>query len=116
MDSNVIPFPTHAVREWIIIERTIRDILEEGGASPEMTKEVCARMKEVSEKFQARFEFTYQTPPLPEGVRTAIQDSINKALKTFADKLREYTSNLMLDRLKLEIELYNLRHEEPEKA
>jgi hypothetical protein len=116
VDSNVIQFPTHAVREWIGFEKIIQRGLEQRGASPEMTKEVCARMKEAFEKFRARFEFSYQMPPLPEGLRVAIQDSINKALKAFADQIHEYTSDLMLDRLELEIELYNLKHEESEKA
>ena len=75
-----------------------------------MTKEVCARMKEAFEKFRAQFQFSYQMPPLPEGLRVAIQDSINKALKVFGDQIHEYTSNLMIDRLQLEIELYNLEH------
>ena len=73
-------------------------------------------MKEAFEKFRTRFEFSYQMPPLPEGLRVAIQDSINKALKIFGGQIHEYTVNLMLDRLQLEIELYNLKHEEPEKA
>ena len=110
MDSSIIQFPTDAVREWVRYEKIIHRALEQHGASSEMTKEVCARMKEAFEKFRSRFDFSYQLPPLPEGLGREIHDSINKALKTFADQVHEYTSQLMLDRLLLGIELYNLRH------
>ncbi len=116
MDSNIIQFPTHAVREWIGYEKIIKRGLKERGASPEMTEEVCARMKEAFEKFRTRFEFSCHMPPLPEELRVAIQDSINRALKMFGDQIHEYTANILLDRLQLEIELYNVKHEEPEKA
>jgi hypothetical protein len=116
MDSNVIQFPTHAVREWIEYERSMQTILERNGASPEMIKEVIARMNEVFKKFAARFDFHFEMPPLPEDLRVIIQDSINKALKKFGDQVHEYTNELIHDRLWLEVELYNLRHEGPEEA
>lgn len=116
MDSNVIEFPIRAVREWIILERSFRVILERSGASPEMMEEVCARMKEAQEKFNGEFKFALELPPLPEELKRIIDGAIQKATKELADQVHEYTNQLRLDRLKLEVELYNLRHEGPEKA
>ena len=116
MDSNVIQFPTRAVREWIILERHFQDILERSGASPEMTEEVCARMKEAAEKFNGEFKFALELPPLPEGLKGIIDDAIQKAAKILADQVHEYSWKIMLDRLQLEIDLYSLSHEEPDEA
>ena len=115
MDSNVIEFPTRAVRDWIILERTFRGILERSGAPPEMMEEVCARMKEAIEKFNGQFKFALELPPLPERLKKIIDDALQRATKELADQVHEYTNQLIFDRLQLEVELYNLRHEEPEK-
>ncbi len=54
-------------------------------------------------------------PPLPEGLKKIIDGAMQKATKELADQVHEYTNQLIFDRLQLEIDLYNLRHEEPEK-
>lgn len=113
--AEIIEFPTHDVRDWIIRERTFRNILKQSGASPEMTEEVCSRMKVAMEKFNGNFKITLDLPPLPEGSKRIIDHAIQNARKELADQIHEYTGNLILDRLQLEIDLYNLRHEEPEK-
>jgi hypothetical protein len=110
MDSNVIEFPTRAVRDWIGYEKVIQKNMQKGGASPEMIKEVCARMKEAFPKFAASFEFRFDMPLLPQGLGIAVQDSINKALEKFREEIHEYTNQVIFDRLRLEIELYNVRH------
>ncbi len=116
MNSNVIEFPTRIVRHWIEIEKIIRGNLERSGAAPEMVDEVCGRIKESWKKFDIQISIPFQFPAgLPEWVRKAIDDSLQKLTKSVADQIHEYTSNLMLDRLHLEIELYNLRHQESEK-
>jgi hypothetical protein len=116
MNSNVIEFPTRAVRDWIGYEKVIQGDMQKGGASPEMIQEVCARMKEAFQKFAVPFEFRIQMPALPEDLRLAVEESINKALKQFREEIHEYTHRLILDRFQLEVDLYNLRHEEPEEA
>lgn len=81
-----------------------------------MMEEVCARMKEALEKFNGQFKFALELPPLPDELKRIIDGAMQKATKELADQVHEYTSQLMLDRLQLEVDLYNLRHEEPEKA
>jgi hypothetical protein len=110
MDSNIIEFPTRVVRDWIGYEKVIREKMQEGGASPEMIKEVCERMKEVFPKFATGFEFRFEIPRLPEELAIAIQNSIKKTLTKFREEIHEYTNQLILEHLRLEIELYNLRH------
>jgi hypothetical protein len=114
MSTNVIEFPTRVVREWIMVEKTIREVLEQAGASPEMTKEVCARMKGVYEKYNRMLTLALKLP-LPEYLsmeqRRAIDDAIRNAVEDFKKQIHEYSSQVLLDRLCLEIELYKLRSE-----
>lgn len=112
---EVIQFPTRAVRDSAAIERTLRQILNQCGASPDMIEEVCSRTKDYFEKLNIDFGTSCQLPPLPEGLKAVIQDSINQGLKKLFDQIHEYTSKILYDRVCLEIELYTLRHEEPDK-
>lgn len=116
MSSNVIEFPTRVVRDWIAYEKVFQENMQKGGASPEMIKEVYVRMKEAFPKFAVGFKFSLQMPSLPQELGMLITDSINKALKSFGEQIHEYTNQLIIDRFQLEVELYNLRHGEPDKA
>ena len=113
---EVIQFPTRAVRDRVAVEKTIREMLDQSGASPGMIEEVCSRMKDFFEVWTAaQLSLSYQLPDLPEELRAAIQNSIEKGLKQLSEQMIDYTNKLLFDRLKLEIELYNLLHEGPEK-
>ena len=113
MNSKVIEFPTSDVRSWVSCEKTIRQALEKADASPEMIKDVCVRMKEYFKKFNVRFEVAFlQLPPLSEEHKKAIDKALADAGKKLGDQVHEFTAGLMVDRLKLEIELYGLRHKE----
>jgi len=112
MDSNITNFPTQAVRDWVLVERSIKDIMQQADASQEMIKEVCRRMKEVWEKYKIEFKFSLELPSLPNfpaGLRKEIVESVQKAFKPFSEQIHEYTSQVLFDRLLLEIELYKLR-------
>ena len=86
MDSNVIEFPTRTVRNWVAIENIIQKNLQKAGASPEMTQEVCARMKESWEKFDIQLTFALELPPMPEGLRNIVNNSVQKALEGLKKK------------------------------
>jgi len=114
MTTNIIEFPTRSVREWIKVERTIRETLEQAGASQEMTEEVCGRMKEVYEKYDRVFTFALGLP-LPEHLsleqRRAIDNSIRNAVEGLTKEIHEYTNQVLFDRLCIEIELYKMQSE-----
>ena len=112
MTTNVIELPTGSAREWIMFEKTIREALEKAGASQEMTQEVSARMKEVYERYDRKFTLAL-SPPLPENLslkqRREIDNSIRNAVEGLTNEIHEYTSQVLFDRLCIEIELYKLR-------
>jgi len=112
MTTNAVEFPTGSEREWIMFEKTIQEALEKVGASEAMTQEVSARMKEVYERYDRKFTFALSLP-LPENLslkqRREIDHSIRTAVGRLTDEIHEYTSEVLFDRLCMEIELYKLR-------
>jgi hypothetical protein len=61
------------------------------------------------------FVYAFLQDELPEWARKAVDDSYQALSKSIAGQIHAYTSDLIHDRLTLEIELYNPRHQEPEK-
>ena len=112
MDSNVIEFPTRTVRDWIAVQNIIEKNLQQGGASPEMIQEVCARMKESWERLDIQLRFVLELPSLPEELRNIINNSVQKALEGLAKQIHEYSTQVLFDRLLLEIQLFKLRYGE----
>lgn len=112
MTTEVKEFPTGSAGEWIIFEKTIREALEKAGASKEMTQQVSGRMKEVYEKYDRKFTLAL-SPPLPDNLsskqRREIDNSIRNAIEELTNEIHEYTSEVLFDRLCIEIELYKLR-------
>jgi len=114
MACNLVEFPTHAVHEWIMVQETIQEILQQGGATSEMIKEICARMKEVFEKYNQKFTFAVKLP-FPGYItleqHKTIEDALRTAIEGLGNEIHNSTNQVFLDRLRLEIELYKLRLE-----
>jgi len=112
MTANVIEFSTGSAPEWMMFEKTIREALEKADASREMTQEVSARMKEVYERYDRKFTLALSSP-LPENLsskqRMEIDNSIRNAVEGLTKEIHEYTSQVLFDRMCIEIELYKLR-------
>ena len=112
--AKILHFPTELVRDWTEWETTIREILDEAKASPGMTDEVCRAMKEVHREYSC-FRLSGSVPlPFPatmppsetEPIVSAVREVINK----LSSLLTDFSSQVMFDRLMLEIQLYQLRH------
>ena len=112
MTTEIKEFSTGSAGEWMMFENTIREALEKAGASQEMVQEVSARMKQVFEKYDRKFTLAL-SPPLAENLSTKqrreIDNSIRNAIEELTNEIHEYTSEVLLDRLFIEIELYKLR-------
>lgn len=106
---DIIPFPSKAVRDWALLERTMADILKDAGADATASSDITRRMKEFFALCNRDFStsITYELPP---STTVAQQEKLRAALEAvgadFATKLHDFTNELMLDRLKLEIQLY----------
>lgn len=96
--SKIIEFPTKSVREWASTESTLRGILDNTPASEEFKSEIVARMKAAYEEHK----FSY---PLSFSVSERSANEISNAFSEFNAALQKHNSELLISRLKLELEL-----------
>jgi hypothetical protein len=107
--ADVIPFPTKAVRDWRDIEASIRATLQDIAMPPDGIDAVVARMKPFVELCSRDFSFSanYELKgPNAQSNAAMVNEVFAKLTDTFAKKLHLFTSELLFDRLKVEIELY----------
>lgn len=101
------------MRDWTDLQATIRKLLQEANSSPEMVQAVCARMKDAWEAHQRKFDIPIRLPiPCNASAadREALLSAVKKTMGELESQLHDYTSHVLFERLKLEIELYVARH------
>ena len=107
--ADIIPFPSKAVREWAILERTMTEILTGAGADAAASSHIMRRMKEFFALLDRDFSASIHYE-LPSSTTVAQQEKLRAALETMfaslATKWHDFTNELMVDRLKLEIQFY----------
>lgn len=101
--NNVVEFPErnwHEIRK--VIEKSLeqyQDILKEDGI-----KHICDRMKIFyDEVLDKQFQLTLENPGITED---KFQSVTNNVYSQLSSQIRDYTSQILLDRLILEIKLY----------
>lgn len=107
--ADIIPFPSKAVRDWAILERTMTEILTGADADAAASSHIMRRMKE----FFALCDRDFSTSihyELPSSTTVAQQEKLRTALEamftSLTTKWYDFTNELMVDRLKLEIQFY----------
>lgn len=115
--ADIIPFPSKAVRDWAILERTMTEILRDAGADATGSSHIMRRMKE----FFALCDRDFSTSihyELPSSTTVAQQEKLRAALEAIfaglTTELHDFTNKLLLDRLELEIQLYYAETGRPE--
>lgn len=110
--NNLINFPTKAEYDWKKVEPSIRKVLQETNASTEMQNDILKKMAEAYEKYNAQFNVKMALK-LPEKTTASERENISDSLKQTFNHLQTQVQDLMqeilLDRLLLEIQLYNAR-------
>ena len=111
--AQVIQFPAKVVRDWRMMEESIRRILLDGDADATAIEAIVDRMKGFFELCTREFSAT-SSYELPSLATPAQRESVNAALQglgsQFATWLHQFTAALLVDRLKVEIELYFAQH------
>jgi hypothetical protein len=92
--DNVIAFPSKSVRDRAEIERAIREVLLDGGASQEGVATVIANMGEFLDLLDLDFKFSFPA---------SISASVEGQFKEFSVALQERTSRLIFERVKMEV-------------
>jgi hypothetical protein len=96
--GNIFEFPTKSIRDWINIKATLQEVLNEAGASQQFSEYVCSRMKVAFDEHQ--FEY-----PISIGLPEEYAASVSESIAQFQAALQNHTSELLVKRLIVEIEL-----------
>ena len=107
--GKILEFPTKPVRDWMLVEATLRGILDRTPADERAKQTILTR-------FRTFFDLCNKTHsakialPLPasmtEAEREAIADAVAVAFGEYEQWLQHYVNQLLLERLTLEIERY----------
>ena len=104
--DNIIKFPKKAEREWLEIEKVIKNYLKK---IPELSEEdinyINERMKKFhSEVMDKEFNLKFKTP---NNIKKSEADKIMKyAIESFEKEIHDYTGQILSERLNLEIRMY----------
>lgn len=108
--ADVVAFPTKAVRDWIIIERELNNVLSTAGLSTDSMTMITERMKAFYETLDAKFDLSGSVSipgPLSAAQLSAILNAINVDIgRKCSEQLQAFTNRLFMDRLKREIEVH----------
>jgi hypothetical protein len=106
--ASIIEFPTKAVRDWAIIERTTIDELKQLRVSPTVENRVIEQMKKTYDllddfSFSAPIEFPGSIPADQIAILCAgISDKISEAIK---EHLHALANRILIDRLNREMQV-----------
>ncbi|MBU0908248.1 MAG: hypothetical protein KJ717_01695 [Proteobacteria bacterium] len=108
--QNIIKFPTKKVRDNVLIEKCIKEILNQTPADENIKNEITKRSLEIWNKYQCEF------PPIsikiPENIaekdRLLIEESIKNGFEIFESSLHDHMNIIILERIQTEIKLYFL--------
>ena len=103
--DKIIDFPNKNEREWIEIERTIRELLKENSnLYSEDINYICERMKKYYfEVIVMNFSWGIELPNnILKNNTKKVLDSANESLRK---KINEYVNQILIERLQLEIRM-----------
>jgi len=94
--ENVVKFPSQAVRSRTEIERGIREVIRNAGASDRVADDVVRNMDEFLHILQAEF-------PLPVPPSAERDPDLERRINEFSTALHEYSNRLLLERVRVEL-------------
>lgn len=103
--GEVIKFPTKFVRDWLIVEKGFREMLDEAQVSLEMKNSICSTMKSYWEKYDKEIPVT-----LPQLSNQDDMQNVTTAIDNLAEEFHKIMSQVMLDLFKIETELYMAKY------
>ena len=113
MAASIIPFPKNHDQNLPEVEQLIRQWLTEMAASSDAVENIAERMMVFINKYATKeFEPTFDLP-VPPNVSAeqaqALLASIEKGIDTTAQEVQEMINRIIIERLFLELEIYENR-------
>lgn len=100
--SNIIQFPTESKKAWDVMEKLFRtNILDNISASPEQLDRFLEHFKPIFNSFEFNHQFSF------ENIDEKTFDQLNSEFDKFKLAMQSHTNQIILERLMLEIKLFN---------
>lgn len=110
--NDILQFPTKAEHEWKKVETSIRKVLHDTNASTDMQQSILEKMQNAYEKYNARFNVK-MTLSLPASTTSEEKQTISKnftqSFRNLETQVQDLMQEILMDRLLLEMQLYNAR-------
>lgn len=107
--ENIINFPTKSVRDWLIVERELKQQLSGFGFPTSANNRLVQVMKDFFEILDPDFNFSIQAPfsgALSPDQRSSICADIGEQMGVLiSERLQAFTQKLFFDRLHREIDI-----------
>jgi hypothetical protein len=105
--TNIVNFPTKPVRDWVVIERSMRKELSRLGFPENVQERITERMQDFYTLLDVDFNYSIDAkfPRLtPEEVSSICSDIAAKVGTIQSKKLQAFTDKLFTERLHREID------------
>ncbi|MGD0764227.1 MAG: hypothetical protein ABR929_13745 [Roseiarcus sp.] len=107
--AEIVNFPTKSVRDWLIVERALNDILSQARVSPAAHARIIDRMKAFYSTLDNDFTFSVNAS-FPHNITEAQAASLvsqigEKLVVDLSEQLHAFTYKLFVERLNVEAEL-----------
>jgi len=109
--ENVVDFPTKSVRDWLIIERTLKELLSRTRLPPDIQAGLIEKMKSFYALLDCSFavSLNIEIPdPGGEDKAAAICSKIGEQVGArISEQLQAFTTRLLIERLLREFDICN---------
>lgn len=107
--DNVMNFPTQAIRDKVIIERTLKGLLLDSPLEPNEQEELTRRCLAIWEKYQHSFPLQFSLPFPPSLTQSEIDEinlSLNESVQCFAKLFHDHMNTILIERFNAEFKIY----------
>lgn len=109
MGTNIVNFPIKSVRDWLMIEREMKEIFLKGGVSSSVQARLIEKMKSFYElldvEFNSSIDIVFPSILSREQTMAICSDISQKIGAASSEQLKAFTNKLFIDRLYREIDM-----------
>lgn len=109
--NNVLAFPTKTTQGKTLIEKSIKDLLDNKTTDEKAKSELTERLLAIFETYQQdySFDFSIECPPtIAPSDAKIIEASVRENCSQFEELIHNHMNKILLERFQAEIKLYFL--------
>jgi hypothetical protein len=109
--ATIFQFPGRDEREWLKMEAAAIAHMQNAGAPEQMIQDIMPRLKTFYDKMNMKLDLELDSLGFPISEIESALPVIEKVTDIFSKWVHDLTSSLMVERLKREIEIWQIENE-----